>query len=65
MPHLLSQGCKGGEVKGNKGEDAKVVGKLHSTQLKTTLPLKTSPIPSTIVTSKPITKVIPKGIKIG
>ncbi|KAL7617007.1 hypothetical protein Lser_V15G03290 [Lactuca serriola] len=54
-------GVQGGEIKGSKVEDAKTVGKIHSTQLKTTLPILTKSIPSTIVTTKPILK----GIVIG
>lgn len=53
-------GVQGGESKVSKG-DSKVVGKVFSTQIPVTIPMKSDTISTTIVTTKSITK----GIVIG
>ncbi|XP_052619606.1 uncharacterized protein LOC128125976 [Lactuca sativa] len=58
-------GVQGGEKKASKEDDAKTVGKVISTQLKTTLPVFTKPISSTVTTTKPISEGITIGSKDG
>ena len=50
---------------GKTNEDAKVVGKVLTSQIPISLPIHTDSISTTIVTTKPLARPIVKGIVIG